>query len=339
MSGMQSERYVLKTNLLSLKYCETLLRLIAHKNRFRKGSGYELFFSAGYGKANIKQDINNTSKTKFRIGSITKTFTAVSILQMVDQGRLKLEDTVSRYLPLQHGGDIITISHLLSHTSGIPNFTDNILMKEWSQEYVSPEEIFARFFDKELDFPPGLKFKYSNSGYILLGLVLEKVLGRSYPDIIYNSLLQPLKMKDTEVEVPLKTVKDFATGYEYDHTSTLIDAPFFNSSNAYAAGSLISTVEDLFLWDQGLESNRVLSKHLTDRMFEPVKANFEYGYGWFVQNTPFGKAVLHSGSVTGFTSMFLKFLDTRITIIILSNISQDLSELSKELALMLHSND
>lgn len=296
----------------------------------------ETILSSGYGMADVEQGIPNTSKTKFRIGSVTKSFTAAAVLQLVGQGRIGLDDPIGPYFPRQTGGDRITIRHLLNHTSGLPNYTDNPLMMEWVQHAASPEEVAARFCIKELDFEPGSQFTYCNSGYVLLGLLMEKLTGKSYSEIIRDHLLEPLGMKSTEAEISFKEDSLFATGYEYDGAHTLVKAPFFHASNAYAAGSIISTVEDLLLWDYGLETNTILSKTLTEQMFTAGGPSIPYGFGWFIQNTPFGTMIQHSGGVTGFYSLFMKFPQSKVTIIILSNIAQDVIKTGKELAAILH---
>ncbi len=296
----------------------------------------EIILSSGYGMAVVEQGIPNTSETKFRIGSVTKSFTAAAVLQLVGQGRIGLEAAIGNYFPEQTGGDRITVRHLLNHTSGLPNYTDSPLMKEWAQHAASPEEVVARFCLKELDFEPGTQFAYCNSGYVLLGLLMEKLTGKSYSDIIRDQLLKPLGMKNTEVEVPFREDPLFAAGYEYDGTHNLVKAPFFHASNAYAAGSIISTVEDLLLWDYGLETNAILNKTLTEQMFTAGGPSVPYGFGWFVQDTPFGRVIQHSGGVTGFHSLFMKFPQSGVTIIILSNIAQDVIKTGKELAAMLH---
>ncbi len=152
-------------------------------------------------------------------------------------------------------------------------------MKELVQHASSPEEVAARFCFKELDFEPGTHFNYCNSGYVLLGLLMEKLTGKSYSEIIGDHLLKPLGMKSTEVEVSYKEDSLFATGYEYDGAYTQMKAPFFHASNAYAAGSIISTVEDLALWDCGLEANAILSKTLTEQMFTAGGPSIPYGLG------------------------------------------------------------
>ncbi len=296
----------------------------------------ETILSSGYGMADVEQEIPNISKTKFRIGSVTKSFTAAAVLQWVGQGRIGLDDPIGPYFPRQIGGDRITVRHLLNHTSGISNYTDSPLMKEWVQHAVSPKELAARFCVKELNFEPGTQFTYCNSGYVLLGMLMEKLTDRPYSEIIRDHLLKPLGMNSTEVEVPFKDDPLFATGYEYDEAHTLVKAPFFHASNAYAAGSIISTVEDLLLWNYGLEANAILSKTLVEQMFTAGGASIPYGFGWFIQSTPFGPMIQHSGGVTGFYSLFMKFPQSKITIIILSNIARDVIQTGKDLAAMLH---
>lgn len=298
----------------------------------------KVLFSAGYGKANYELSVKNAPGCKFRIGSITKTFTAFSILQLVNNGQIKLDDTVDKYFSQQKEGDKISIGNLLSHTSGIQNYTDNPLMSEWAKIHFTPEEIYSRFSNSELIFKPGSQFQYSNSNYVFLGLILEKILNTPYDEVIKKFIFNPLGMEDSEVETPLKIVENRSSGYELNEAKSLINAPFFNTSNAYASGNIISTVNDLHLWDKELYSSNLISSNLKNKMFEPFLGQFEYGYGWFLQNTPFGKLALHSGGISGYSSMFLRFLGSGLSVIVLSNISQDISEVSKELVSIANKN-
>jgi CubicO group peptidase (beta-lactamase class C family) len=296
----------------------------------------EVLFSEGYGKASYELGVSNTPGSKFRIGSISKTFTAVSILQLVDKGQIRLNDAVDMYFPQQKNGDKISISNLLSHTSGIQNYTDNPLMSDWVKNHSTPDEIFHRFSDTQLAFNPGTQFSYSNSNYVLLGLLLEKITDKPYDLAIKESIFDPLGMGDSDIETPFKIVHNRTSGYELDPSKSLINAPFFNTTNAYGCGNIISTVQDLNLWDTALYSDKLITPHLKSKMFEPFLGQFEYGYGWFLQYTPFGKLALHSGGITGYSSMLLRFMDSGLSVIVLCNISQDINEVCKELATIAH---
>lgn len=255
----------------------------------------EIIYCEGHGKASYELGVPITSKTKFRIGSITKTFTAVSILQLVDKGLLKLDDRIEKFFPSQREGDKITISHLLSHTSGIQNYTENPTMNEWANVNVSPDEIFQRFSNKELQSSPGTEYSYSNSNYVILGMVIEKITGKSYDSVIKEGIFDPLGMQDSDIEVAFRIVENRSTGYELDQSQSLIYSPFFNTTNAFATGNITSTVSDLHLWDSALYSDKFISPSLKSKMYKPILYNSQYGYGWFIQDTPFGLVALHSG--------------------------------------------
>ncbi|MBP1995427.1 serine hydrolase domain-containing protein [Paenibacillus eucommiae] len=297
-----------------------------------------ILYSNGFGKANFELAVENTTKTKFRIGSITKTFTAVSVLQLVQKGKLNLDDPVSKYFPNQKDGDKITVHHLLTHTSGIPNYTDDPHMLEWSAQPSSPEKLIERFSQNDLEFPPGEQYKYSNSGYVLLGSILEQISGQSYELYLKEHIFEPLGMKDSGLDTP-GCILDFrASGYHLSENGSLLNAPFFDPSNAYSAGAIISTIEDMHIWDQTLHTEKLLKKSFIDQMFTPVKGehDYMYGYGWIIQDTPFGKLVAHSGGIPGFSSVLIRFLDNGVCVHVLSNILQDVSEIGKKIAEIIH---
>lgn len=294
----------------------------------------EILLSHGYGQANLEFKVNNTPKTKFRIGSITKTFTAVSILQLVQTGLLNLDDPISRYYPNQKDGDQITIRHLLNHTSGIPNYTDDPRMLEWSVQPSPPDKLIERFSQNELEFVPGDKYLYSNSGYVLLGSLLEQISGQSYELYLKDNIFEPLGMKNSGVDVPSYILDSRAAGYHLNEEGTLFNSPYFDPSNAYAAGAIFSTVEDMHIWDQALYTEQLLKKPFIEQMFTPYKGehDYSYGYGWIIQDTPYGKLVAHSGGIPGFSSILLRFIDTGVCVVALSNILQDVSEIGKHIA-------
>ncbi|MFB9326226.1 serine hydrolase domain-containing protein [Paenibacillus aurantiacus] len=296
----------------------------------------EIIFSQSCGMANDERGILHSPSSMFRIGSITKSFTAASVLRLADQGQLSLDDAIGDYFPSQRSGERITLGHLLSHTSGIVNYTDDPLMREWASMTSTPEEIFDRFAIVELLSPPGSAFHYSNSNYVLLGMLIERISGQPYAQFLRSAVLAPLGMQDTQVETPGFMAENRLCGYELDASGAVIPAPLFDPTQAYAAGNLLSTAHDLRLWDRALRSDQFLAPDLASRMYKPALAQSPYGFGWFVQDTPFGRAVLHGGGITGYASMFLRFLDTGITVIVLSNVSRDVSELSKQLAILAH---
>jgi CubicO group peptidase (beta-lactamase class C family) len=240
----------------------------------------KVIFENGYGMANIELDVPNTPEMKFQIGSITKQFTATAVMQLQEKGLLSLSDTITKYLPdyPKERGDKITIHHLLTHTSGIPNYTDMPELMQKKSLAVSVEDLLAAFNDKPLEFEPGEKWKYSNSGYVVLGAIIEKVSGHTYEDYIRENILQPLNMSNSGYDHRDRIIKNRPCGYTQDEKGDLRNADFVHMSAPYAAGALYSTVGDMLLWDQALYTEKVLKKTSLEKMFTPFKEN--YGFGW-----------------------------------------------------------
>jgi CubicO group peptidase (beta-lactamase class C family) len=206
--------------------------------------------------ANIEWAIANAPDTKFRLGSLTKQFTAMLIMQLVEGGKLKLEGKITGYLTdyPKATGDKITINHLLTHTSGIPNYTGLPAFQETlSRNPYKPTDFIKQFSDLLLEFEPGSRFAYSNSGYFLLGVLIEKVTGKTYENVLQESIFKPLQMNNTGYDVFTTILPKRAMGYE-KRGLNYVNAPYLDMSIPYAAGSLYSTVEDLALWDQALYS-------------------------------------------------------------------------------------
>ncbi len=289
----------------------------------------QVIYKKGFGMANMEWDIANTPDTKHRLGSITKQFTAMLIMQLVAEGKLDLQATVSKYLPdySKVNGDKITIHQLLTHTSGTPNYTSfPNFFKELSRNPYTPTEMVKMFADSTLTFTPGEKFAYSNSGYILLGAIIEKVTGKTYEQVLQEKIFNPLNMKNTGFDHHSTILKKRASGYEMKG-SKAENAPYIDMSTPYAAGSLYSTVEDLFLWDQTLYTEKLLPKKYMDMMYEKYIPAFGqyYGYGWEVGNMPIGNTkdsvdiIAHSGGINGFNTFITRMPKERATVILLNN--------------------
>jgi CubicO group peptidase (beta-lactamase class C family) len=232
----------------------------------------------GYGMANYELSVPNTPETKFQIGSITKQFTAAAIMKLVDKGLLSVDDPISNYLPdyPKETGDSVTIHHLLTHTAGIPDYTDDMSLMEKRACEISTEEVLGSFRDKPLDFRPGESFKYSNSGYYLLGLIVEEVSGQSYDAFLEKSFFGPLGMTNTGYDFNRPIVPNRAAGYDLDSNGELINAPYLDMSAPFAAGAIHSTTEDMLTWDQALLTDIVLSQESRDKMFTPYMADCGY---------------------------------------------------------------
>jgi len=291
----------------------------------------KIIYSKGFGLANMDWDIPNQATTKFRLGSITKQFTALLILQLVEQGKIKLSEPIRTYLPdyPKSAGSKVTIHHLLSHSSGIRDYTTlSSFRNGGNQKAYTPAALIKLFSELPLDFTPGQKYSYSNSGYVLLGYIIEKVSGKTYSQCLQESILSPLKMINTGYEYSDSIIQNRANGYDVNRKK-FSNAAYINMDATYAAGALYSTTEDLFLWDQALYSTQLLSSKSMDLLFTqhiPVDKNSSYGYGWFVgdvSNVTEGKlrVVQHSGSLPGFVTRVSRMPADKNLIILLNNTS------------------
>lgn len=277
----------------------------------------QIVVNKGYGFANYGFVIKNNSETKFRIASLTKGFTAVAILQLEEKGLLNIDDKLQKYIPDYPRGDEISIKHLLTHTSGVPNHTEfDDFDKERRVFGYNILETIETFQSRPLEFTPGEKFNYSNSNYILLGFVIEQVSKMSYEEYIKQNIFEPLKMNNTGFENPDRIIKNFAQGYCLKNNE-IGKAKFRDMSNAHASGALYSTTEDLYFWDRALYSEELLNNKSKEKMFTEFKDN--YGFGWGIVNVFNHKMIAHSGDIDGFTSNISRFINDDISIIILSN--------------------
>ncbi|PHR15222.1 MAG: serine hydrolase [Aequorivita sp.] len=292
----------------------------------------KVIYKKGFGMANREWDIPNAPDTKHRLGSITKQFTAMLIMQLVAEGKLDLQATVSKYLPdySKVNGDKITIHQLLTHTSGTPNYTSfSNFFKELSRNPYTPTEMVRLFADSTLTFTPGEKFAYSNSGYIVLGAIIEAVTGKSYETVLQEKILEPLNMKNTGYDHHNTILKKRASGYEMKG-SVVENAQYLDMSTPYAAGSMYSTVEDLFLWDRALYTEKLLPKKYLDMMYGKYSPAFGqyYGYGWETGKMPVGNTkdsvaiIAHSGGINGFNTFITRMPQEQDAIILLNNVGR-----------------
>ena len=287
-------------------------------------------YKKGFGMANIEWDIPNKPNTKHRLGSITKQFTGMLILQLAAEEKLDLHTPITKYLPdyPKKSGDNITIHHLLTHSSGIPNYTSFPgFFAEESRNPYTPDEFVKIFEDKELEFTPGEHFNYSNSGYFLLGVIIEKLTGKTYEQVLGDKILTPLGMNDTGYDSHSDIIKNRATGYE-KNGNDFINADYLDMSIPYAAGSLYSTVEDLYVWDQALYTNKLLPQKYMDLFFKPYIpsfGHFHYAYGWGVGKEPLGNSkdsiavISHGGGINGFNTNISRSIADKSLVVLLNN--------------------
>ena len=287
----------------------------------RKG---KVLFEKGYGQSNREWETANSATTRFRIASITKQFTAMLVMQLKQAGKLDLQATVCDYLPgyRKDTGSEITIHHLLTHTSGVPEYTDMDFDNLSRQHYQAPQQIIDLFCDKELEFTPGTAYRYSNSGYVLLGAIIEAVTQKSYEEVLREQILQVAGMNETGMDRTNEILPQRAYGYKRVNGG-YENAGFIDMSCIYAAGGIYSTAGDLLLWERALYSDILLSEENKKIMFTPFLDNYAYGIAVVKNHIPqLGKDVnfmFHQGGLPGFRSMLMTLPDDETTIIILSN--------------------
>jgi CubicO group peptidase (beta-lactamase class C family) len=279
----------------------------------------KILLDQGYGFANLEWQVSNTPTTKFRLGSITKQFTAASILLLEERGKLKVEDPVKKYLTdAPAAWDKITIFHLLTHTSGIPNFTGFPDYPTSEATPTTPEKLVARFRDKPLEFEPGTKWNYSNSGYALLGYLIEKISGQSYAGFVQENIFTPLGMKDSGYDSNSAVISRRATGYAPSFAGP-VNAGFIHMSIPFAAGALYSTTEDLLRWEQGLFGGKVLKPESLAKMTTPFKEDYAFGLGVTAKNGH--KVIWHNGGIEGFNTALEYYPDDKLVVAVLANLN------------------
>jgi CubicO group peptidase (beta-lactamase class C family) len=278
-----------------------------------------VLFDKGYGFANLEWDTPNTPDTKFRLGSITKQFTAACVLLLEERGKLKTDALVKKYLPdAPAAWDKITIYNLLTHTSGIPNLTAFPDYRSTMMLPSPPEKTVARFRGKPLDFQPGEKFSYSNSNYILLGYLIEKITGQSYVTFLQENVLTPLGLKDTGYDSQSAIIRHRALGYT-PRPGGMVNAGYVDMTIPYAAGALYSTTGDLLRWEQGLFGGKLLAAESLRKMTTPFKGG--YGCGLLIQTTNGHKVIQHGGSINGFNTFLAYYPEDKLTVVVLSNMN------------------
>lgn len=274
----------------------------------------QIILSKGYGMANYATNMPNESSTRFRIASLTKQFTGLAIMQLQVAGKLSTNDYVCAYLDsCPESWRSVTIHQALTHTSGIPSYTD-LLDYEPTQMYpATPQQLLSRVSGLPLLFAPGSNYQYGNTGYVILGLVIERASGQSYADYLQEYIFNPLQMSNTGVDTSDSSFAGQAAGYSsFDQTALFLD-----TSTLYACGSLYSTVEDLYRWDQALYSDILLPAEARAQMFTPEL--LDYAYGWKVTRPNGHLLVNHSGLIDGFSTYLSRYPEDDLTVIVLAN--------------------
>jgi CubicO group peptidase (beta-lactamase class C family) len=286
----------------------------------------KVIYAKGFGLANMEWDIPNAVDTRFRLGSITKQFTATLILQLIEQGKIKLDGKLIDYLPdyRPDTGQKVTIHHLLTHTSGIPSYTSVPgFFQNVSRNPFAVDDFIKKYASGDLQFEPGTKFVYNNSGYFLLGAIIEKVTGKSYEQVIRENIFEPLGMKNSGYDHWGTIIAKRATGYSKTPRG-YENAPYLDMSIPYAAGSLYSTVQDLYLWDQALYGEKILSAKSKELMFKPNLNH--YGYGFVITEATLAPptklavpVIQHTGGINGFNTDIVRMTNDKRLIVLLDN--------------------
>lgn len=298
----------------------------------------KIVFEKGYGYAQPEHDVLNTPETKFRIGSLTKAFTSMCILMLFEQKKLSLEDTVTKYIPSYKRAKEVNLKNLMNHSSGIPSFTELDFFKEIEQKPNREIDIIRRLEPLKLLFPAGKKQKYSNSNYIILAHVIEKVSGLPYKEFLRKKLLTPYDLKNTGYDSHHKIIKNRASGFVLTEEKKLVHANYIDLSVPSGAGAMYSTVRDMAKWYRLIRDHKIISKETTKKMLEPELKSA--GYGWFKSKSDFGFKHTHSGGIDGFLSRIVFYPDSDLMIVLLSNVltesNKPLTEITKDLAVVFH---
>ncbi|HQR33037.1 MAG TPA: serine hydrolase [Blastocatellia bacterium] len=296
----------------------------------------QVVFRKGYGMANLELGVPIEPDMIFRIGSVTKQFTAVSILMLMEQGKLNLTDEITKFLPdYPTQGHKITIEHLLTHTSGIKSYTN---LPEWLplwRKDMTMKELIDLFKDKPMEFAPGDSWNYNNSAFVLLGAIIEKITGQSYGDFVEKNIFAPLGMKQSFYDNTQRVIPRRAAGYS-KNGSGYANAQYLSMSQPHAAGSLMSTVDDLAKWDAALYTEKLVKQESLKKAWTPFVMNggrpTNYGYGWGISTLQGEKVISHGGGINGFTCEAIRLPESKVYVAILTNRDSGTASLGPKIA-------
>lgn len=291
----------------------------------------KVLFRRAYGLANLETRTPMRPEMVFEIGSVTKQFTAAAILLLAEQRKLALDDDIRKYLPLYPDkGHTITIEHLLTHTSGIPSYTDDPKWRPLWRQDLSPDQVIDLTKDNPLLFTPGSKWRYNNTGYTMLGAIIEKVSGVSYAEFIRQQILEPLGMKHTVYGSFTDVIPNRASGYTRGANGWQ-NAPYLSMTHPYSAGALMSSVDDLAKWDAAVSESRLLRKASWERAFAGFRLSDQedshYGYGWQIGRYDGRSVVHHGGGIPGYICQVMRIPEERLYLAILTNSDDQAFEL------------
>lgn len=337
--------FVLTSNVFAQKTSKKVEELLGVYAQYGKLNGavlvadsQQVLLKQGFGMADFDWQIPNTPQTKFRIASISKQFTALMLLQLVEAGKIRLEDKVSTFVPEypKSKGDKITIHHLLSHTSGMVHYFPDFYQK-FSKNNYTPEELMHLFWDIDLLFEPATQFRYSSFGYVILGIILERVTGKNYETNLQERICKPLKMNNTGIDNDLNIISQKAKGYLA--SGNLLNCEYRNMSTVFATGQIYSTVEDLYLWHKALNTQQLLSDKYKKMLFTPNQNN--YGYGWLITLQELSKdrkvnTFWHTGGYNGFNAIILREEKGNFVTILANAEPTEVENIAKSILQILH---
>ena len=276
---------------------------------------------SAWGKSDIEQNVSATSLSVYEIGSATKQFTAAAVMQLVDQGKVRLDESIATYLPtVPEAWRVATVRHLLNHTSGIPNYTAvPAWPKRWGEEMI-PDTLIAPTTTLPMDFAPGTKYSYDNQGYVLLGMIIERVTGKPWATDLAERFTIPLGLTSTRMCDATAIIPHRARGYDIQN-GAVINAPYFGFSQAFSAGAICSTVGDMARWNQALHTGRVVSAAAYQLMTTPEGAAIKnrYGFGLIIDTIGGHTLVQHGGSIPGFATSNAWVTGEQLSVTVLSN--------------------
>lgn len=282
----------------------------------------KVIYRKAFGMANLELNVSMKPEHVLELASITKQFTGVAILMLMEEGKLSLQDPLSKYIAEYPKGNEITIHHLIIHTSGIKSYTDIPSFMELARTDMTPIEIINKFKELPMDFDPGERYAYNNSAYILLGYIIEQVSGMSYEDYIQKNIFDKLGMKNSYYGSRSKIIPNRASGYQPSGESYK-NADYLSMTIPYAAGSLMSTVDDMFLWNKAIHHNTLISEKSKQLAFTNYTLNngkqINYGYGWGINELAGVATIEHTGGIFGFTTSGIYVPEKNIYAIVLTN--------------------
>ena len=283
----------------------------------------QVIYRKAFGMADLELNVPMQPEMVFRIGSITKQFTAIAILQLMEQGKLSLQDEITKFIPdYPMNGHSITIEHLLTHTSGIKSYTDVPEFQKYMRTDMKPEEVIDLIKSNPMEFAPGTKWKYNNSGFFLLGYIIEKVSGQTYQEYLQENFFTPLGMTSSCYGDDSKIIKLRASGYQPGSKGP-VNADYMSMYLHYAAGSVMSTVDDLYKWHRAVHSYMLVEKETLEMAHTPYRLSdgksTGYGYGWFLSHLQGSPTIEHGGGINGYLTNSVYLPDEDVFVALFSN--------------------